>query len=114
MAGATTDDTDDDDEQIIKPLPDRLVSDLTAHRTLALQDAFAASPSTAFAAVLHAMVLSVFYHGRTRSEAHTSELPSLMRISYAVFCLTKKNPSQYKSLYFTHTIHTSILHHYSS
>src|SRR3546814_7507539 len=29
----------------------------------------------------------------TRSEEHTSELPSLMRISYAVFCLktTKKN-----------------------
>src|SRR3546814_1206086 len=26
-----------------------------------------------------------------RSEAHTSELPSLMRISYAVFCLTKEN-----------------------
>src|SRR3546814_6797696 len=26
----------------------------------------------------------------TRSEEHTSELPSLMRISYAVFCLTKK------------------------
>src|SRR3546814_4623660 len=25
-----------------------------------------------------------------RSEEHTSELPSLMRISYAVFCLTKK------------------------
>src|SRR3546814_18134008 len=28
--------------------------------------------------------------GRTRSEEHTSELQSLMRISYAVFCLTKK------------------------
>src|SRR3546814_3368651 len=27
---------------------------------------------------------------RHRSEEHTSELPSLMRISYAVFCLTKK------------------------
>src|SRR3546814_2272179 len=27
-----------------------------------------------------------------RSEAHTSELQSLMRISYAVFCLKKKNP----------------------
>src|SRR3546814_20767996 len=67
MAGATTDDTDDDDEQIIKPLPDRLVSELTAHRPLALQDAFAASPSTAFAAVLHSMVLSTFYHGRTES-----------------------------------------------
>src|SRR3546814_10110153 len=28
---------------------------------------------------------------RARSEAHTSELQSLMRISYAVFCLNKKN-----------------------
>src|SRR3546814_2883592 len=27
---------------------------------------------------------------RSRSEEHTSELPSLMRISYAVFCLKKK------------------------
>src|SRR3546814_1995183 len=27
---------------------------------------------------------------RTRSEEHTSELQSLMRISYAVFCLQKK------------------------
>src|SRR3546814_10112183 len=27
---------------------------------------------------------------RARSEEHTSELQSLMRISYAVFCLTKK------------------------
>src|SRR3546814_9312930 len=29
--------------------------------------------------------------GRHRSEEHTSELQSLMRISYAVFCLKKKN-----------------------
>src|SRR3546814_6823168 len=29
--------------------------------------------------------------GRNRSEEHTSELQSLMRISYAVFCLKKKN-----------------------
>src|SRR3546814_3535996 len=29
-----------------------------------------------------------------RSEEHTSELQSLMRISYAVFCLTKKNTKQ--------------------
>src|SRR3546814_2283090 len=29
--------------------------------------------------------------GRERSEEHTSELQSLMRISYAVLCLTKKN-----------------------
>src|SRR3546814_2298651 len=30
---------------------------------------------------------------RGRSEEHTSELQSLMRISYAVFCLKKKNDS---------------------
>src|SRR3546814_2848840 len=33
------------------------------------------------------------YH-RIRSEEHTSELQSLMRISYAVFCLKKKNKTQ--------------------
>src|SRR3546814_6556784 len=31
-----------------------------------------------------------------RSEEHTSELQSLMRISYAVFCLKKKNTKQQK------------------
>src|SRR3546814_9572308 len=31
---------------------------------------------------------------RERSEEHTSELQSLMRISYAVFCLKKKNNKQ--------------------
>src|SRR3546814_10759236 len=31
-----------------------------------------------------------------RSEEHTSELQSLMRISYAVFCLKKKKNLQYK------------------
>src|SRR3546814_2315496 len=41
-----------------------------------------------------------------RSEEHTSELQSLMRISYAVFCLKKKNISHYTS-------HTQLsLHHY--
>src|SRR3546814_4927729 len=30
----------------------------------------------------------------TRSEEHTSELQSLMRISYAVFCLKKKNTTK--------------------
>src|SRR3546814_5573538 len=35
--------------------------------------------------------------GRLRSEEHTSELQSLMRISYAVFCLKKKNGQYSKS-----------------
>src|SRR3546814_9242505 len=33
---------------------------------------------------------------RRRSEEHTSELQSLMRISYAVFCLKKKNHKPHK------------------
>src|SRR3546814_9576431 len=33
-----------------------------------------------------------------RSEEHTSELQSLMRISYAVFCLKKKKKSQHKKM----------------
>src|SRR3546814_7664160 len=37
-----------------------------------------------------------------RSEEHTSELQSLMRISYAVFCLKKKN---YYETYGRHTGH---------
>src|SRR3546814_4867392 len=33
-----------------------------------------------------------------RSEEHTSELQSLMRISYAVFCLKKKNTKHHTSI----------------
>src|SRR3546814_9831119 len=33
-------------------------------------------------------------HYTSRSEEHTSELQSLMRISYAVFCLKKKKQTQ--------------------
>src|SRR3546814_5266180 len=33
--------------------------------------------------------------GERRSEEHTSELQSLMRISYAVFCLKKKNKTRH-------------------
>src|SRR3546814_7395194 len=35
---------------------------------------------------------------RLRSEEHTSELQSLMRISYAVFCLKKKNHKEANQL----------------
>src|SRR3546814_4193771 len=58
----------------------------------------------------HAVVHSRAEHDRepcpsttcifVRSEEHTSELQSLMRISYAVFCLKKKNK-------------TIIIHHYN-
>ena len=52
---------EDAEEDGLKPLPERLVSDLTAWRTLALQDALAQNPQAAFAAILHALVLSAFY-----------------------------------------------------
>src|SRR3546814_6210249 len=39
---------------------------------------------------------------RRRSEEHTSELQSLMRISYAVFCLTKKIQTTTERYYHTH------------
>src|SRR3546814_8708101 len=37
--------------------------------------------------------------GVSRSEEHTSELQSLMRISYAVFCLKKKNNTKQQHLH---------------
>src|SRR3546814_5136890 len=40
-----------------------------------------------------------------RSEEHTSELQSLMRISYAVFCLKKKNILQSNTYNIIHTCH---------
>src|SRR3546814_4677862 len=40
-----------------------------------------------------------------RSEEHTSELQSLMRISYAVFCLKKKNKTQLHKANHITTIH---------
>src|SRR3546814_5756251 len=39
----------------------------------------------------HGVEVSSRYFNDSRSEEHTSELQSLMRISYAVFCLKKKN-----------------------
>src|SRR3546814_1221641 len=40
--------------------------------------------------VVESSILPSRYSASLRSEEHTSELPSLMRISYAVFCLKKK------------------------
>src|SRR3546814_4636837 len=43
-------------------------------------------------ALMNRLILSLRFHDEfaNRSEEHTSELQSLMRISYAVFCLKKK------------------------
>jgi ParB family chromosome partitioning protein len=59
-----TQNAEDDDEQedMLRPLPDRLVTELTTYRTLALRNAVASHPHVAFAAVLHAITLNAFYH----------------------------------------------------
>ncbi|APH74970.1 ParB/RepB/Spo0J family partition protein [Aquibium oceanicum] len=49
------------EDEGIKPLPERLVFDLTAQKTLALRNVLAGDVDIAFVAVLHALVLQVFY-----------------------------------------------------
>ncbi len=51
----------EEEDDGLKPLSDRLVTELTAHRTLALRDALAGDPQTAFLAALHALALRLFY-----------------------------------------------------
>ncbi|MEO1137824.1 MAG: ParB N-terminal domain-containing protein [Pseudomonadota bacterium] len=52
---------EEDEDEGIKPLSDRLVTELTAHRTLALRDALAGDPHIAFVAALHVLTLKLFY-----------------------------------------------------
>jgi ParB family transcriptional regulator, chromosome partitioning protein len=52
----------EDEDDAIRPLPERLVSELTAHRTLALRDAVAEHPHVAMTALLHKLVTDRFHH----------------------------------------------------
>ena len=54
--------TEEDEDDGIKPLPERLVTELTAHRTLALRDAVAQHPRIAMTALLHKLVSDAFHH----------------------------------------------------
>src|SRR3546814_8894765 len=53
-------------------------------------------------------IQELYLAGRKRSEEHTSELQSLMRISYAVFCLKKKTETRttttHKNTTYTRTV----------
>ncbi len=62
MGSGQPEDEGDGDDDAIKPLPERLVSELTAHRTLALRDAVANNPQVAFTALLHKLCLDTFQH----------------------------------------------------
>jgi ParB family chromosome partitioning protein len=57
---------DDEDDGALKPLPERLVMELTAHRTLALREAVGRSPDVALTLLLLKLVSDTF---RTSSSA---------------------------------------------
>ncbi|MBO9707977.1 MAG: ParB N-terminal domain-containing protein [Caulobacter sp.] len=46
-----------------RPLPDRLITEMSVHRTVALRQALASAPQTAFVAVIHVLALQVLNRG---------------------------------------------------
>jgi ParB family transcriptional regulator, chromosome partitioning protein len=58
---ASAPDSDEGETDAGKPLPERLIQDLTAYRTAALRNALAQDYNVAFLAVLHALCLKLFY-----------------------------------------------------
>lgn len=61
--GGNQPEAEEEEEDGIKPLPDRLVMELTAHRTLALRDAVASNPHVAMTALLHKLCVDAFHTG---------------------------------------------------
>src|SRR3546814_2011817 len=74
-------------------LADGCMSDRATIRIAARfeEDAWRQSKAPIFRGWAHPAGFRPNWGGQGRSEEHTSELQSLMRISYAVFCLKKKN-----------------------
>ncbi|MGY3138349.1 ParB family chromosome partitioning protein [Bradyrhizobium sp. USDA 4501] len=60
--GAQAAEPENDEDDYIKPLPERLVIELTAHRTLALRNAVAEHPDVAMTMLLHKLVSDTFRH----------------------------------------------------
>ena len=56
---------EEDEDDTVKPLADRLVSELTAYRTLALREAVANNPQVEMTALLHKLCLDTFQHAAT-------------------------------------------------
>ena len=84
--GAQSDDDgrtdEDDDEDSPAPLSDRLVAELTAHRTAALRDALAQNPDIALLALMHALAAQTFYASSDAS-CLTIEVKSPALVSHA-------------------------------
>ena len=54
---------DQEEGDVLSPLSERLIADLTAHRTASLADRLAQEPDVALCAVIHGLVLRSFYQG---------------------------------------------------
>ncbi|WP_182356632.1 ParB/RepB/Spo0J family partition protein [Komagataeibacter europaeus] len=69
-------DVEPEEEDGIKPLPDRLLTELTAWRTLALRDAFASNPHIALTELLHTLVRDFYWQtsGADCLEAYVREI----------------------------------------
>ena len=74
--GGRTTEPEEEEAETVKPLPDRLVSELTAHRTLALRDAVASNSHVAMTALLHRLVTDCFLPQSTKGclEAQVREV----------------------------------------
>ena len=72
--GGQSTEPEEDEEDGIRPLPERLVVELTAYRTLALRDAVANHPHIAMTALLHKLVSDTFQLRR-----HTSALEASVK-----------------------------------
>src|SRR3546814_3781773 len=68
----------------------RFIGDLETVRIAAIDD-FPTESVESRVQTSRAQCIGCSLNATNRSEEHTSELQSLMRISYAVFCLKKKN-----------------------
>lgn len=63
---------EEDEGDVIRPLSERLVAELTAHRTLALRDAVGANPHVALTALLHKLVRDTFGRSTTGASVGAS------------------------------------------
>src|SRR3546814_5277890 len=83
---------------LVRDLPAGMNAKISYDKSIFIEESISAVYTTIAEAVV-LVVIVIFFFLRTlratiiplvRSEEHTSELQSLMRISYAVFCLKKK------------------------
>jgi len=61
-AVAVAPEAEPEEDEGLSPISDRLITELTAHRTLGLRHAIGERPDVAFLAALHVLTLKTFYH----------------------------------------------------